>query len=110
MSLFIYLMSLMVKNREAPIGVWTLVHAHRLHESSVNSISWAPHELGLILACASSDGRVSILQVDIYTYIQTLIQLVTYVCTTLHSTVPNARLRDSRVQSSEKIVCIVCWY
>jgi protein transport protein SEC13 len=63
-------------NREAPIGVWTLVHAHRLHESSVNSISWAPHELGLILACASSDGRVSILQViacviqqNIYLYI-----------------------------------------
>lgn len=26
------------------------------------SIAWAPHELGLMLACASSDGRVSILQ------------------------------------------------
>ena len=28
---------------------------------SVNSLSWAPHELGPILACASSDGKVSVL-------------------------------------------------
>lgn len=28
---------------------------------SVNSIAWAPHELGSVLACASSDGNVSIL-------------------------------------------------
>lgn len=27
----------------------------------VNSVAWAPHELGPLLACASSDGRVSIL-------------------------------------------------
>ena len=27
-------------------------------ESSVNSIAWAPFELGLLLACASSDGSV----------------------------------------------------
>ena len=27
----------------------------------VNAIAWAPHELGLCLACASSDGKVSIL-------------------------------------------------
>lgn len=35
--------------------------ARNIHESSVNSISFAPHEYGLILAAASSDGRVSIL-------------------------------------------------
>lgn len=29
--------------------------------STVNSVCWAPHEHGLILACASSDGSVSIL-------------------------------------------------
>ena len=29
--------------------------------SIVNSVAWAPHELGPLLACASSDGRVSIL-------------------------------------------------
>lgn len=28
---------------------------------SVNSVSWAPQELGAILACASSDGKVSVL-------------------------------------------------
>ena len=28
---------------------------------SVNSLSWAPHEFGLILACGSSDGSVSVL-------------------------------------------------
>ena len=29
--------------------------------NSVNSVSWAPHELGAILACASSDGKISVL-------------------------------------------------
>ena len=28
---------------------------------SVNSVCFAPHELGLVLACGSSDGSVSIL-------------------------------------------------
>lgn len=28
---------------------------------TVNSVAWAPHEHGLILACASSDGKASIL-------------------------------------------------
>ncbi len=28
---------------------------------SVNSVSWAPHQWGLALACASSDGRISVL-------------------------------------------------
>lgn len=32
-----------------------------LHESSVNDVSFAPHEFGLILAGCSSDGKVSIL-------------------------------------------------
>jgi protein transport protein SEC13 len=30
--------------------------------TTVNSIAWAPHELGAILACASSDGKISILE------------------------------------------------
>mmetsp|Transcript_14473 Transcript_14473/g.31411 ORF Transcript_14473/g.31411 Transcript_14473/m.31411 type:complete len:302 (-) Transcript_14473:446-1351(-) len=33
-----------------------------LHTASINSISWAPYELGLILAVASSDGTTSILE------------------------------------------------
>ena len=28
---------------------------------AVNSVSWAPHELGAMLACASSDGKISVL-------------------------------------------------
>lgn len=40
---------------------WIKVKEHRLHQSSVNAIAWAPHELGLSLACASSDGQVSVL-------------------------------------------------
>ena len=33
-----------------------------LHTASINSIAWAPHELGLILAVGSSDGTTSILE------------------------------------------------
>ena len=28
----------------------------------MNIVAWAPHEAGCLLACASSDGRVSILE------------------------------------------------
>ncbi len=48
--------------RETSPGVWQTAYVHRFHDSSVNGLSFAPHELGLILACASSDGKVSILQ------------------------------------------------
>lgn len=40
---------------------WTRIKDHELHSASVNAIAWAPHELGATLACASSDGRVSVL-------------------------------------------------
>lgn len=39
---------------------WTQAHVFADHKSSVNSISWAPHELGLCLACGSSDGNISV--------------------------------------------------
>ncbi|CUA71456.1 Protein transport protein SEC13 [Ustilago maydis 521] [Rhizoctonia solani] len=42
-------------------GNWTRIKEHSLHTASVNSISWAPHELGAIVACASSDGKLSVL-------------------------------------------------
>lgn len=32
------------------------------HDSSVNCVSWAPREYGLILGCASADGAISILR------------------------------------------------
>lgn len=60
-------------------GVWTKIHENNKHTASgtfflvfidsslkrncrflVNSVAWAPHELGAILACASSDGKISI--------------------------------------------------
>jgi protein transport protein SEC13 len=37
------------------------IKEHTLHTASVNSVAWGPHELGPILACASSDGKVSVL-------------------------------------------------
>lgn len=43
-----------------PAG-WAKIKEHTLHKASVNSVSWAPHELGAILACASSDGTISVL-------------------------------------------------
>ncbi|XP_073272488.1 uncharacterized protein [Primulina huaijiensis] len=38
---------------------WSQFHVFE-HKSSVNSIEWAPHELGLCLACGSSDGNISV--------------------------------------------------
>lgn len=46
---------------QGPAGGWNKIKEHTLHSASVNSVSWAPHELGAILACASSDGKISVL-------------------------------------------------
>ena len=54
--------SSVIIHRETTPNIWGVVHEHKFHESSVNSISWAPHDYGLILACASSDGRISVLE------------------------------------------------
>lgn len=35
-----------------------------LHTASVNLLSWAPHESGCLLACASSDGSISVLEFE----------------------------------------------
>jgi len=49
-------------HRESRPGEWILVKAFvGLHDSSVNSVSFAPHEHGLVAAAGSSDGRVSVL-------------------------------------------------
>lgn len=44
-------------------GAFSQIYASpaTLHEASVNAVAWAPHEHGLALACASSDGSVSVL-------------------------------------------------
>ncbi|KAI9804307.1 MAG: GTPase-activating protein S13 [Piccolia ochrophora] len=43
-------------------GQWQKVFDFALHTASVNMVSWAPHEAGCLLACASSDGSVSVLE------------------------------------------------
>jgi len=40
---------------------WGKLYEYSNHDSSVNSICWAPHEFGLMLACGSLDGTISIL-------------------------------------------------
>ncbi|KAL6717971.1 GTPase-activating protein S13 [Lecanora helva] len=41
---------------------WQNVASFALHTASVNIVSWSPHESGCLLACASSDGQVSVLE------------------------------------------------
>lgn len=43
-------------------SAWTKVFDFSLHTASVNMVAWAPHECGCLLACASSDGNVSVLE------------------------------------------------
>jgi protein transport protein SEC13 len=43
-------------------GSWQRIFDFALHKASVNVVSWAPHEAGCLLACASSDGNVSVLE------------------------------------------------
>jgi protein transport protein SEC13 len=40
---------------------WGKIYEYSSHDSSVNSVCWAPHQFGLILACGSSDGSISII-------------------------------------------------
>jgi protein transport protein SEC13 len=47
--------------KEAAKNVWEKIYVYEGHELSVNSLAFAPHDFGLILACASSDGHVSVL-------------------------------------------------
>ncbi|XP_002741141.2 protein SEC13 homolog [Saccoglossus kowalevskii] len=42
-------------------GTWDALHECNNHDSSVNSVCWAPHEFGLMLVCGSSDGAISVL-------------------------------------------------
>lgn len=42
-------------------GKWRKYYEYANHDSSVNSVQFAPYEYGLMLACGSSDGSISIL-------------------------------------------------
>jgi len=46
-------------------GFWVKSYVYSGSELSVNSVAWAPHEHGLMLACASSDGTISILSQNV---------------------------------------------
>ncbi|KAK9915915.1 hypothetical protein WJX75_005907 [Coccomyxa subellipsoidea] len=47
--------------KESQESHWVQAYSAPMHSASVNSVAFAPHELGLILAAASSDGSISIL-------------------------------------------------
>ncbi|CAF1059243.1 unnamed protein product [Adineta ricciae] len=40
---------------------YSVIYEYDKHTSSVNTVAWAPYEYGLMLACGSSDGSISIL-------------------------------------------------
>uniref|UniRef100_A0A4W5RBE7 Protein SEC13 homolog n=1 Tax=Hucho hucho TaxID=62062 RepID=A0A4W5RBE7_9TELE len=41
-------------------GTWGKMYEYTGHDSSVNSVCWGPYDFGLILACGSSDGVISL--------------------------------------------------
>lgn len=43
---------------------WSPFYEYCGHESSVNTVAWAPSEFGLIFACGSSDGSISIVSLN----------------------------------------------
>eukprot|EP01125_Pyxidicula_operculata_P021916 TRINITY_DN8753_c0_g1_i1.p1 TRINITY_DN8753_c0_g1~~TRINITY_DN8753_c0_g1_i1.p1 ORF type:complete len:328 (-),score=48.35 TRINITY_DN8753_c0_g1_i1:62-1045(-) len=48
--------------KEERANQWVKLYEYNNHQLSVNSISWAPQEYGLMLACGSSDGYISVLK------------------------------------------------
>ncbi|KAI4138121.1 MAG: hypothetical protein LQ340_008071, partial [Diploschistes diacapsis] len=52
------------QNQGQSPGSFQKVFESTLHTASVNSLSWAPHECGCVLACASSDGSISVLEFE----------------------------------------------
>jgi len=49
------------REQEGAKNQWSKVYVFGGHELSVNSIAFAPHEYGFVLACGSSDGQISLL-------------------------------------------------
>ena len=47
--------------KEVADNVWQQLYQSPLHTASVNSLCWAPYELGLALATAASDGALAVL-------------------------------------------------
>ncbi|KAF7492259.1 Protein SEC13 -like protein [Sarcoptes scabiei] len=51
--------------KEKSANLWEKLFESNNHDSSVNSVCWAPHELGLILAAGSSDGAITVLTCNV---------------------------------------------
>ncbi|RYG68065.1 hypothetical protein EON64_06000 [archaeon] len=49
-------------HKETTPANWLRIYDYRFAEASVNSIAFAPHEFGLILACATSDGKIAVVE------------------------------------------------
>merc|ERR1712000_352668 len=49
------------KETPAHSGQWQIAYMDSSHAASVNDVAFCPWEFGLRLACASSDGTVSVL-------------------------------------------------
>ena len=45
--------------KEIKPNVWEKIFEFKDHKNSVNSVTFAPHEYGLILIACSSDGNIS---------------------------------------------------
>ena len=52
--------------KETAQNVWQPIYTSppTLLEASVNSVAWAPHELGLILAAGASDGAIAVIALN----------------------------------------------
>lgn len=48
--------------KETKAGHWENVYEYNKHDSSVNTIGWAPKEFGILLVCGSSDGAISVIK------------------------------------------------
>ncbi len=55
--------------KEVSEGNWQVLYQSPagLHDASINSVTFAPQEVGLVLAAASSDGSISVLTYDAQT-------------------------------------------
>merc|ERR1711939_1047488 len=53
-----------ILHREKEDGSWQKVYTHAVHNTSVNTVQFGPCEYGLVAACGSSDGDISILTND----------------------------------------------
>ena len=62
--LFLWRYVLVIIHSENADGSWSIVYVYAEHRTSVNTVQFAPAEFGLVLACGSTDGDVSILTGD----------------------------------------------